>query len=263
MDTVGKPPVERHVEQLPEDRHSVAGAGGEKGLELALRQQHDLAELRRPVAEQRLHRFIDSLDLALGQHLAGRVLVDGVEVDAGDVEQPSLVHVLGLAIATFDRAHLLGPAHDVVALVADFEHQRRLGQHLRIGVIGAQRARVLLRARGLAEQRERHRAEDGGFAGAGLAVDAEQAAVDGGAEVHHLPARVGAERLQRQSQRSHAAASFALMAASSAAMMCVSASLGGRPRLKARNSATTSAGSAKAEALGRADFVSSAVASRS
>ena len=90
--------IERDVEQLPQDAHALRGLCGKERLEPALRQEHDLAELLRSIAEQILRppSRPSGPSSRLGYIPPPRV-ADLVHRDPGRIEKEGLVDLECLA----------------------------------------------------------------------------------------------------------------------------------------------------------------------
>ena len=220
----------------------LAAVGAQESRELALRQQHDLAELVARHAEQ-VVQFVLRLVRSRGERepLAGR----GIE----------LLHGAGVALsrqplAAQLRALLRRAAHDPQPPLAQRHLQLDLGARPGVRMVAAQPRIPRSRARHLAIQSERHGVQERRLAGAGVAVQQEEAGLAERVEVDLLAAGERLEGGEAQAVEPHGAGACA-QAASSATRRAVSASRSSasssssasRPRVSATKRCTSSSSS--------------------
>ena len=200
-------PVDRHVEEIAQDRETFFGLRREKRLELPLGQEHDLPELPRAIAQNADDRLVDDPGLLLGHDLPTISRGNLLDGQPGGVEQIRLVRRGRLARPALLRPRLLRAAHHDVLALPDLEDELDLRQRLRIGMVGPKRRGLLVGLRRLAEKGERQRAEDRRLARARLAIDAEEPGGHRLPEIDDLLASERPEGLQLQPDRPHAATS--------------------------------------------------------
>ena len=188
--------VGRGAEQGFEDTFALGRAGGEQLAELALGQQHDLAELLGLEAEQFFNERAD-LGGLVRQRRPG--LAVGVQT-----RQLGLGQHLDQLVAAQRSALLLGHAAHAVAPFAERKLELDLGLQRSVGMMAAHLARAALAARSVAIERVGDAIEDGGLARASGAGDQEQRARRQPSEVDFLTLGKGTKGLQDQLERLHA-----------------------------------------------------------
>lgn len=156
------------VEQSTEELAPGLGVRSQEAGEVALRQQHHLAELFAVHTDQ----LGDLLtDLLVGT-AEGLPCTRGVVVLA----QPTLGAIGGETLAALLGAGLGRAPDDLQPPVGDGEFEKNLGGGAGVGVVAAQRcARALTGAGDGSVQGEAHRVEHGGLARAGGSVEQEDA----------------------------------------------------------------------------------------
>jgi hypothetical protein len=201
------------VEEPPQQRGPLGGPGAQEARELALRQQHDLAELLLAHADEPQQLLADLL-VGLGQRspLAAGVLAQ---------QRDGLVG--GHAGAAFLGSQLLGAAGDLQPPPADSEVEDDLRGRVGVGVVAAQPGERA-GARHASVEREAHAVQDGGLAGAGRAVQQEDPGGGQLVEVDALAAGEGAEGGEGEAVQAHQLTSARTSAARTASRASLSTS---------------------------------------
>ena len=227
------------AEEAFEHRLALAAVCPQERRELALGQEHDLAELVARHPEQ-------------GVELAARLVGtrgQGDPLVAGGLQllNGARRRILGDALAAQLRPLLRRPPHDPQPPPAQRDLQLDLRAHARIGVVRAQASVARSRARHLPVEREADRVEQGGLARARVAVQQEEAGLAQGVEVDLL---AGGERLEggeAQAVQAHglayAASSATRRAVSASRSSASSSSAAARPRVSATKRCTSSSSS--------------------
>ncbi len=183
------------VEEPAEEPAARLGVRAQEAREVALRQQHDLAELVAAHADE------------LGQLLADLLvrLAEGVPAALGVVSaQPALRLLHGEALAPLLGARLGGAPGDFQAAAADGEFELDLGRQAGGRVVAAQgRAGALAGAGDRSVEGEADGVQDGGLARAGGPVEEEEAGGGEGVEVDFLGGAERAEGRDAQAVQSH------------------------------------------------------------
>ena len=102
----GEPAVERDVEQLPQYLEPVLAVRHEESLEPALRQQDDLAELLRAIAEKTLDMAEYSTDFPFCQGSPAAVRTDVIDRHFRYIEQPGSMWLHRVSKAGLNRVSL-------------------------------------------------------------------------------------------------------------------------------------------------------------
>ncbi len=171
------------VEETAEELAAGLGVRAQETREVALRQQHHLAELVPAHADEPGQLLADLL-VRLAERLPAALGVVAA--------QPALGLLQGEAVAALLRAGLGGAAGDFEAAAADGQLQLDLGGQVRRGVVAAQGGAGALPGAGDGPvQGEADGVQDGGLARSGGAVEQEKPGGGEGVEVDVLG---GAER---------------------------------------------------------------------
>ncbi len=185
--------VDSHIEELFENLNPLGGLHLEKLLKLSLRQQHDLRKFIGAQA-QKLEQCLIRRRGPVGQKLIGSRLIHPVQGDLagglGFFSSPVLSSI-GEAPVYFPPGRR-GKKFEFDPGLAPCGGKARDEFTLEIAPP----------SHGLAVQCVRDRIEDGGFAGACLAIDEEKIVESG--KIYVLALAVGAEVLEGECQRSHA-----------------------------------------------------------